>query len=683
MLLVNSNLFGQDMLILTDTTKTAEVELSEVVINSSRNSSILKDIPTSISLINSKQVTNNNLQSLEDVNIIAPNFFMVNYGSKLTSPIYIRGIGSKKKSPAVGLYVDGVPFFEISSMNFDFFDISRIEVLRGPQGTLFGRNTMGGLINAGTLSPLNYQGTRIRLSTTDIGNYNASAGYYDKTSNNKFAYSLTGNYRYRKGVFENKSTNDMSDKLQSYGLRNRLAYQINENFLIENIASFENSKEYGYPFKNLKTDEVNYNDTSSYDRLMFNNGLRLDYTGSDFTFESTLSYQAIKDKQKMDQDFTQIPLFFADQDGKQNMVSAEFTIASKNNKQYKWLLGAFSFLQNKNTILDVIIRPKKLTLSKDYKEQMLSGGIFHQSELKLFDRLTLSAGIRYNYEESSLDYKYNQYIKTKLVKTVTDTIYPYLNEHIFLPKISATYSIGKSSVYLLYSTGYKPGGFNLTFEHPQNLQFENQMSHNYEIGYKQTFLNGKIYSDIALFFSDITGQQIALPVASGQGTYLENAGKSENKGIEASLNISNVKGFDVNTSFGYTNSEIIKYEKNDLVNYNGNTAPYVPKYTFNISVAKTVKFQNNNFLKNIRFQADYKQMGNIYWNIENTLEQKSYGLLSANISFATKYATIDFWAKNITDKTYNVYMLSIPQMKNTFYQQGQPRMIGITTMINF
>ena len=92
-------------------------------------------------------IANDEITSLADISSKVPNFFMMDYGSKLQSPVFIRGIGSRLGSPSVGLYVDNVPYFEKTTFGFDFFDIDRIEVLRGPQGTLYGRNTMGGIIN--------------------------------------------------------------------------------------------------------------------------------------------------------------------------------------------------------------------------------------------------------------------------------------------------------------------------------------------------------------------------------------------------------------------------------------------------------------------------------------------------------------------------------------------------------
>jgi len=132
---------------VSDSTEIKTINLNEIVVKSSRESSVMiKNLPSSISLMKSKTLEDNNISSLKDLIGFVPNFFMPDYGSRLTSPVYIRGIGSRINSPSIGLYVDNVPFFEKSAFDFEFSDLDRVEVLRGPQGTSYGRNTMGGLI---------------------------------------------------------------------------------------------------------------------------------------------------------------------------------------------------------------------------------------------------------------------------------------------------------------------------------------------------------------------------------------------------------------------------------------------------------------------------------------------------------------------------------------------------------
>lgn len=680
--LLTSNTFGQNFLIQIDTTRPPEISLGEVVVNASRNETLLKNLPSSITMITAKQVESNQIKSLEEVNVFVPNFFMVNYGTKLTSPVYIRGIGAKKNTPAVGLYVDGIPYFEIASMNFDFFDIAQLEVLRGPQGTLYGRNTMGGLININTRSPLDYQGLNINFSAAQYGAYNANIGYYDKLKNNKFAYSLSANYRHNEGFFTNSYDNSKVDKMQSYAARNRIAYRFENQLLVQNILSFEKSFQNGYPYKlwdkdNKQLSNVNYNDASAYDRLMLNEGLKFSYDNKNWTADATFSYQMIDGKQTIDQDFTEKSLYFVEQKERQNMFSAEAIFRSKNQKKYNYLFGTFGFLELLDKNVDVDIKQKSILSLKDYKQKIVSFGFFHQSELKLTKHLILTAGIRYNYEESTLLYSDIVVKNNKRHALVKDTLYPNLGEHILLPKLSLAYHFTKnSSIYLLYATGYKSGGFNATFERSKDLKFEKQMSYNYEMGYKQSFFQGKLYADFALFLSKIDGQQIARSVPSGRGTYLQNAGHSQNRGFELSVKITEILGFELNAGYGYTQAIIEKYEKNDSINYNGNVTPYVPTHTLNGMLAKTFYIPHNKYIKNIRLQIDYQQLGDIYWRLENDFKQTTYGLLNANVSLSAEQLTCTFWVKNISNTNYHTFMLS--SLGNTFYQQGQPRQLGIT-----
>ena len=171
LLLFYQSIYSQDIFIQTDSTTVPKVNLEEVVINASKNNSQLKELPVSVTIIPSSVIETNNIETLNQVSSFVPNFSMPDYGSKLTSPVYIRGVGSRINAPSVGLYVDNVPFFEKAAFDFDFFDIESIEILRGPQGTLFGRNSMGGLINIMTKSPSQYQGSHLKLSAGTYGVY--------------------------------------------------------------------------------------------------------------------------------------------------------------------------------------------------------------------------------------------------------------------------------------------------------------------------------------------------------------------------------------------------------------------------------------------------------------------------------------------------------------------------------
>ena len=135
------------------------------------------------------------VNSIKNLTGLVPNMFIPDYGSRLTSAVYIRGIGSRINTPSVGLYVDNIPYIDKSAFDFDYSDIERIDVLRGPQGTLYGRNAMGGLIKIHTKSPFSYQGTDLRIGAGTHNAYNTSLTHYHRVSE-RFAFSTGGFYDY-------------------------------------------------------------------------------------------------------------------------------------------------------------------------------------------------------------------------------------------------------------------------------------------------------------------------------------------------------------------------------------------------------------------------------------------------------------------------------------------------------
>lgn len=176
-----------------DTAKIRNVELNEVVVQSFKQQRDLRLEPLSASAVTGTAIQNRNITGIKEFSSFIPNLFMPDYGSKLTSPVYIRGIGSKINAPSVGLYVDGIPYFEKSAFDFDFNEVDRIEVLRGPQGTLYGRNTMGG-ISTSIRNRLEIRGDKCLASNGSYGYRDYALSHYKKIGE-KFGYAISGDYR--------------------------------------------------------------------------------------------------------------------------------------------------------------------------------------------------------------------------------------------------------------------------------------------------------------------------------------------------------------------------------------------------------------------------------------------------------------------------------------------------------
>lgn len=662
------------------------VNLNEIVVLAARQHTQLKKLSGSASILSSNQIETLGVNSLTDVTSIVSNFYMPEYGSKLTSPVYIRGIGSRINSPSVGLYVDNVPYFEKAAFNFDFFEISRIEVLRGPQGTEYGRNSMGGIVNIRTQSPLSYQGTNLNLQTGTYGTYFINAAHYAKPVAN-FAWSLAVNYRHNDGFFNNNFLNEKIDVLDSYGFRNRLIWLINDRFSVENILSYENSKQGGYPYAqyfsaNDSVAKISYNQKSGYNRVLISDALLLKYNAENFDIRATTSYQYLIDQQYIDQDLSADSLFFVVQNQKQNMFSQELTFQSKPQSRYQWLWGVYGFVQQFYNDVNLDFYSQKSSTFRKNNHSISGAAAFHQSTINDFPvkNMSISAGIRIDTETYKMGYISDRTVNGNTSR-ITDTIYQPLNSLQILPKISVNYKLGNTNMYALVSKGYKTGGFNISFERPEDLTFDPEFSWNYEVGLKSGLLNNKLYAEASVFYIDLKNQQIYQSTASGAGSMLKNAGQSESKGFELGLNTAPIYGFELMTSYGYTYAKFLDNKPKETVDYSGNFIPYVPRNTVAAQLRKTFNIEQVDLFNKLVFNILYKGTGEIFWNEANTAKQDFYNTFDARISFIRKNIQFDIWGTNLGSARYNAFYFEA--LGKQFVQTGKPMHTGVKLSVKF
>ena len=349
-----------------DTTKVIDIE-EVVIIASPKETSKLRQLPTSVSLISQKDMQANRITSLKNVSNIVPNFFMPDYGSRLTSAMYIRGIGSRINTPAVGMYVDNIPYLDKSAFDFNFYDIERIDILRGPQGTLYGRNTMGGLVKVHTRSPFSYQGTDVKLGFGSKNNHrSASLTHYHRVSE-RFAFSAGGYYEGADGFFTNTHLDKKVDDMQAGGGRIRAIWLPSDNWKLDFTVGYDYTDEGGYPYYytgKLKGEEdradllgkIAYNQESSYRRRLLNTGLNIENQADNFIFNAVTGFQHLNDRMFMDQDFSPMDTYTLEQKQRINSISEEITFKSKPGKAWQWTTGVFGFYQNMNVTSPVTFR---------------------------------------------------------------------------------------------------------------------------------------------------------------------------------------------------------------------------------------------------------------------------------------------------------------------------------------
>ncbi|WP_102408045.1 TonB-dependent receptor [Parabacteroides bouchesdurhonensis] len=682
LLILSQTVLGVD--VENDTLKLQQVDLNEVVIQSFKQGRDLRVAPIAATSISGTAIRNRNITNIKDFSAAIPNLFMPDYGSKLTSPVYIRGIGSKINAPSVGLYVDGIPYFEKSAFDFDFTEIDRIEVLRGPQGTLYGRNTMGGIINVYTKSPLKYQGTNIVFSGGNYTNIDASASHYGRI-NKKLGYALSGNYNHAGGYFINMYTGNKADRQNSGSGRMRLEWELQPQLTMQLISNLDYSDQGGYPYAvcdsaTYKPGSVNYNDYSYYKRLISTTGITLEYHTEQYSINSQTAFQYLNDHQGIDQDFSPQPVYFAKQDQRQKMVSEEFNIKSTGKGQYNWLFGAFAFWQGIDNTVILNYLSKDYSTRKIYDTPTYGIALYHQSSIdNLFTRgLSLTLGIRYDYERASTDFIYHK--DTQSQSEQVDAFYSKLNFSQITPKIALQYMFPSAGmIYATVAKGYKTGGFNTSFERDEDRSFLPENSWNYEIGAKHPLLDKRLQAEVAFFWIDWKNQQISQPLPSGKGSMLKNAGRSRSRGIELSLQGNLFNGFMLQANYGFTQATFKTYT-NGNKSYAGNFLPMVPAHTFSVGADYTIS-RPCNHIDRFTISTNYIGTGRIYWKEDNNVSQPYYGQLNGKISATKDFLTFAIWTKNITNTEYTAFYFETGG--KGLAQKGRPFTIGADIQVSF
>lgn len=461
----------------------------------------LKYQPISSSVVGEQRLQRERVLSIKDLSAIIPNFYQPDYGSKMTSSIYVRGFGARIDQPIIGLTVDGVPYLNKNNYDFDLLDVARIEMLRGPQSTLYGRNTMGGQMNVYTLSPMNYQGVRGAVEYGSGNTLRAKASYYGRSSSGRFGYSVGGFYNRTDGFFDNAYDGSNVDWGQSSGARVRLVGDLGRGWELDNSASFSYNDEGGYAYAlyDATTDavgDVNYNSPSGYMRYSFSDGLVLSHTGEKVYFSATTSYQFMHDRMRMDNDLTPRSLFTLEQEQHEHAFSEDVVLRSNDkSRRWQWLTGAYGFYKKIDmsapvTILqdgvgDLILgnMPAQVkrflsidpfTIESNFDIPTYGLALYHESSFRAGERWRLTAGLRLDYENTQMDYDNFSSVAYSFDMTAMNPHIPVLNRTVevpftgkekldyleLLPKFAVNYTTGAGDLYATVTRGYKAGGFN-------------------------------------------------------------------------------------------------------------------------------------------------------------------------------------------------------------------------------
>ena len=688
----------------------------------------------SVTTLSRRQVEQNALLGSKTMAEMVPNLFIPDYGSRMTSTIYVRGIGARIDQPAMGLNIDNVPVLCKENYDFDLLDISRMEMLRGPQSILYGRNTMGGVMNIYMLSPLNYQGTRLLAEYGSHNAWKAGASHYHKFGE-RLGLSATAYYTSTDGSHRNQYNGHLTNWEHQGSGRLKLEWLPADSWHVSNIISLSVSRQGGYPYEYTATGQISYNDTCFYRRTAIMDGLTIQKRNARYTLSSITSYQYLNDNMTLDQDFTPLPYFTLTQARKEHAVTEDIVARSHRGNAYQWTLGTFGYYRHmkmqapvtfKDTGIAELIEghrneampnypirwdERHFVLGSDFTMPTWGAALYHQSSYR-WGHWTFVAGLRLDYEHATLRYHSHTHTGYSITKLADGSTYAHndidIDDHgtlkkdfvQLLPKFNVTYHVSNhASLNLTVSKGSKAGGFNTqmfsdvlqqrlmgmmgigaSYDIDQIVGYRPEKAWNYELGVHWTGCDGRLTTDASVFYLDCRDRQLTIfPDGTTTGRVMTNAGKTRSVGGELSVHALPWSGGDLLVNYGFTDARFVEYN-DGKADYNDRHVPYSPQHTLYAQVLHTFSLNGGDWAHQLTLDAHVRGAGEIYWNEANTMRQPFYALLGASVTLAGKHYSLQLWGRNLTDTRFSTfYFVSIG---HEFLQRGQGRTMGATLRIH-
>lgn len=718
----------------TASTATAEESsLGEIVVTAERRSERLRDVPISVTAVTGESLERAGVVGTIDLQKVTPGFFLYMNGG-FAQPV-IRGVSSGGSSPGdnsnVAVYIDGVYLASQAAQLFDLPDVERIEVLKGPQGTLFGRNAAAGAVRILTLEPsLNAFTGRFSAS---YGNFNDQTykAFVSGPLSDKIAFSLSGLYANIDGWNRDIVTGERVGGIESSLIRAKLLVEPMDSlkFVLSGFYTKRNDHSVftgnagpravtiAYqPFPGLPLNTSLYEPYKPYEVAVnrpvgafietYGGSLTGTYQAGFGTFNSVTALTAGKVHQLVDADYSPVPVFAYDEDSPNHATSEEFTFSSSQFGPLSFTAGVFYFKAREGydplKVRASTTGPIYATLYGTLKTE--AEAIFGEAYLNATDHLQLIGGLRYSNEkkESFANFVGNRNAQALQGEGSFNSV---------TPRASIKYALtDTANVYYTYSEGFKSGGFDPLTSGAVPVQPEKNSQH--EIGLKAGVLPGLDLSIAGFYtkYKDIQVQTLVRCPAPGEAGYnpnciptahLENAGAATIYGTE--FNLAWTVTPDINLTGGFTvlkgkydsyknatttlftpalngagnpviaaNGLPILLPSTGVGDVSGNTTYRTPRFTANGSAA----WGHNYSFGRLGVNANVYHSSSWFVDPFNTVKQEAYTTLDAQASFQPVGTNVHLilWTKNLTDA---VHVQSFLIQGNAFgYSYAEPRSYG-------
>ena len=665
---------------------TNEYQLETITVTAQKKEENVQNVPISMNVFSGIQIEDAGITDIADLTQFSPNLFPTpNIENR---SVVIRGISnhSAALNPSAGIFVNDIPYSLNRMQNPDLMDIERIEVLRGPQGSLYGKNTESGVINIITRQPGNDCEGKVfgDISVFDTANdyipmYRVGGSVSGPVKTDTFFVGVSFQSKNSDGYLENiyngdEKTAEIDHKMGQITFRWKPTTFWDISFINDVSKNDDGYGSMRYLTGDGKSDrfETNWNGDNYWATDNNSQVIRAKYSGQNFDILSITSRSDFKTEINYDTDYG--PFDYQNNNMIFDILSynQEIRISSPKGPQtFNWVFGLFGSRDEtyakRDTPSRSVLRNTDMTCE--------SLAVFGQGTYTLYDRLHLTAGARYEHQELEGE-QFNKFAEVQNYSSSNS------NDE-FLPKLSAAFDINKDIMaYLTFAKGFLSGGYDFFMgNNADDLYFKPEHTTCYEAGLKTAFFDNRLIINAAVFYIDIEDKQVLeWPLGAGvKEVDITNAAEASSKGFELELKARPLTGLDLFAGFGYTEAKfdewITTLSTEATFDYKDNYLPTAPKYTFHAGAQYRAK-------NGLYTRCDLIGTSEYYYNAENTQEDKVDGYETVNLKIGYEQEKYDIvlWADNLFDEKY---FISSMKYLGTMVQDGAPRTMGIKLTYRF
>lgn len=614
---------------------TQNITLKDVTVTAQKSEEKLRKVPISVTAFDESDIEDKQISNLGDIAKFTPNLLLYNTGQQgLTWPS-VRGISANISplSTPVALYVDGIAYMNSFGYGDELEDIERIEILRGPQGSLYGANSQSGVINVISKKPDNETGAKATAKIGNKGRLDIGANAAGAIVKDVFYIGVSAKHTQKDGFIKDAHSGNITNDKKSDYAKIYLRYTPKDDLEFALIGS-KLWVDNGAHDISKTTDRITSTNMPTASKPTTGNlSFHINYDINDKDkISSTTAYRRHHDKVNFDADLTPRTVRHIFKDNYYTSYSEELKY-ELNLDKFKLLSGIY-LLKSKadnDTVFKTVMDPSGASsrpssvISKDIS-------IFENLSYRFNDNFTAEIGLRASRQTS----KFNSQNLSQNQK------YDNLS-----PKIALRYDIdAKNSAYVSITEGYRAGGFNTLTQNKDLLKFDEETLISYELGYKGFLFDDRLFMSADIFYMDIDDMQveIAMPVSSRTIKYIANAATATSKGLEAEFTALLNKNLSIFAGLGVSEAKFKNY-KDTQGDYSGKTVPLAPKYTYNLGL----QYRNLGYFA----RADVYGFSKIYFDRENSHKQDSYNLVDLKLGYEFKNLDVYFYAKNIFNKRHD------------------------------